>query len=73
MIMVWLTGLVFILSFRYAVTKGTKGVPGRFQCLIEIIFEFVDDIVKEIFQAKDKLIGPLALTIFVWVLLMNSV
>ena len=73
MIMVWLTGLVFILSFRYAVTKGTKGVPGRFQCLIEIIFEFVDDIVKEIFQAKDKLIGPLALTIFVWVLLMNAV
>ncbi|PMO39010.1 F0F1 ATP synthase subunit A [Vibrio sp. 10N.222.52.B12] len=73
MIMVWLTGLVFILSFRFAVTKGTKGVPGRFQCLIEMVFEFVDNIVKEIFLAKDKIVGPLALTIFVWVLLMNAV
>ena len=73
MIMVWILGLVFILSFRYVVTKGTKGVPGRFQCLIEMTFEFVDNMVKEIFQAKDKLIGPLALTIFVWVLLMNAI
>jgi len=73
MIMVWILGLVFILSFRYVVTKGTKGVPGRFQCLIEMTFEFVDNMVKEIFQAKDKLIGPLALTIFVWVLMMNAI
>ncbi|MFB9135633.1 F0F1 ATP synthase subunit A [Vibrio sp. AK197] len=73
MIMVWLFGIIFILAFRLAVSKGTKGVPGRFQCLIELIFEFVDDLVKEIFQSKDKLIGPLALTIFVWVLLMNSI
>lgn len=73
MIMVWILGLVFILSFRYVVTRGTKGVPGRFQCLIEMTFEFVDNMVKEIFQAKDKLIGPLALTIFVWVLLMNAI
>ncbi|SDG80502.1 F-type H+-transporting ATPase subunit a [Vibrio xiamenensis] len=73
MIMVWLFGIIFILAFRFAVSKGTKGVPGRFQCLIELIFEFVDDLVKEIFQSKDKLIGPLALTIFVWVLLMNSI
>ncbi len=73
MIMVWLFGIVFILAFRFAVSKGTKGVPGRFQCLIELIFEFVDGLVKEIFQSKDKLIGPLALTIFVWVLLMNSI
>ncbi len=73
MIMVWLFGIIFILAFRFAVSKGTKGVPGRFQCLIEVIFEFVDDLVKEIFQSKDKLIGPLALTIFVWVLLMNSI
>ncbi len=73
MIMVWLFGIIFILAFRFAVSKGTKGVPGRFQCLIEVIFEFVDELVKEIFQSKDKLIGPLALTIFVWVLLMNSI
>ncbi|MBY7973500.1 F0F1 ATP synthase subunit A [Vibrio fluvialis] len=73
MIMVWVLGIAFILAFRFAVSKGTKGVPGRFQCLIELIFEFVENIVSEIFLAKDKLIGPLALTIFVWVLLMNAI
>ncbi|MBL4277284.1 F0F1 ATP synthase subunit A [Vibrio fluvialis] len=73
MIMVWVLGIAFILAFRFAVSKGTKGVPGRFQCFIELIFEFVENIVSEIFLAKDKLIGPLALTIFVWVLLMNSI
>lgn len=73
MIMVWALGIAFILAFRFAVSKGTKGVPGRFQCFIELIFEFVENIVSEIFLAKDKLIGPLALTIFVWVLLMNAI
>ncbi|EPR5024235.1 F0F1 ATP synthase subunit A [Vibrio fluvialis] len=73
MIMVWFLGIAFILAFRFAVSKGTKGVPGRFQCFIELIFEFVENIVSEIFLAKDKLIGPLALTIFVWVLLMNAI
>ncbi|QTG94098.1 F0F1 ATP synthase subunit A [Vibrio fluvialis] len=73
MIMVWVLGIAFIMAFRFAVSKGTKGVPGRFQCFIELIFEFVENIVSEIFLAKDKLIGPLALTIFVWVLLMNAI
>ncbi|EKO3992272.1 F0F1 ATP synthase subunit A [Vibrio fluvialis] len=73
MIMVWVLGIAFILAFRFAVSKGTKGVPGRFQCFIELIFEFVENIVSEIFLTKDKLIGPLALTIFVWVLLMNAI
>ncbi|MFC3023893.1 F0F1 ATP synthase subunit A [Vibrio zhugei] len=73
MIMVWLLGLVFILTFRLAISKGTKGVPGRFQCFVELIFEFVDNLCSEIFQAKDRLIGPLSMTIFVWVLLMNTI
>ncbi|PMH46821.1 F0F1 ATP synthase subunit A [Vibrio sp. 10N.286.49.B3] len=73
MLMVWILGLTFIGVFRYAVTKGTSGVPGRLQCFIEITFEFVNNLVKEIFQAEDKLIGPLALTIFVWVFLMNAI
>lgn len=73
MFMVWLLGLVFILSFRYAISKSTKGVPSRFQCLIELIFEFVENLCSEIFQSKDRLIGPLSLTIFVWVLLMNAI
>ena len=73
MLVSWITGLLFIGAFRYVVTRGTSGVPGRFQCFIEFIFDFVNNLVKEIFQAEDKLIGPLALTTFVWVLLMNAV
>ncbi|MBY5947791.1 F0F1 ATP synthase subunit A [Photobacterium rosenbergii] len=73
MLMVWLFGIVFIGVFRYVATKGTSGVPSRFQCFIEITFEFVNDLVKEIFKTQDKLIGPLALTIFVWVFLMNAI
>ncbi|NOH30260.1 F0F1 ATP synthase subunit A [Vibrio mediterranei] len=73
MLMVWLLGIVFIVGFRYAVSKASSGVPSRLQCLVELVFEFVDGLVKEIFQAQDKLIGPLALTIFVWVFLMNAI
>ncbi|KMV32214.1 MULTISPECIES: F0F1 ATP synthase subunit A [Photobacterium] len=73
MFMVWVLGLTFIGVFRYVATKGTSGVPGRLQCFIEITFEFVNNLVKEIFKTEDKLIGPLSLTIFVWVFLMNSI
>ncbi|OAN18172.1 F0F1 ATP synthase subunit A [Photobacterium jeanii] len=73
MFMVWVLGLTFIGVFRYVATKGTSGVPGRLQCLIEITFEFVNNLVKEIFKTEDKLIGPLSLTIFVWVFLMNAI
>ncbi|HAR57003.1 MAG TPA: F0F1 ATP synthase subunit A, partial [Idiomarina baltica] len=41
------------------------------QCFVEMIVEFVDNSVKESFHGKDKLIAPLALTIFVWIFLMN--
>lgn len=73
MFMVWILGLLFIGLFRFAVSKGTSGVPGRLQCFVEVVFEFVNNLVSEIFQSKDKLIGPMALTIFVWVLLMNAI
>ncbi len=47
------------------------GVPGKFQCFIEMVVEFVANNVKDTFHGKSKLIAPLALTIFVWVFLMN--
>ncbi|OUS26661.1 F0F1 ATP synthase subunit A [Thalassotalea sp. 42_200_T64] len=65
-------GLVFLLTFRSVAKKATTGVPGKFQCAIEMIVGFVDSSVKETFHGKNKLIAPLALTIFVWVLLMNA-
>ena len=64
-------GLIFLWIFRSAAKKSTLGVPGKFQCFIEIIVEFVGDNVRDTFHGKSKLIAPLALTIFVWVFLMN--
>lgn len=67
-----LLGLVFILSFRSVAKKATAGVPGKFQCFVEMIVEFVGQSVKDTFHGRNPLIAPLALTIFVWVLLMNT-
>ena len=64
-------GLVFLTVFRRAAVRADAGVPGKFQCFIEMIVEFVDNTVKGSFHGKNALIAPLALTIFVWVLLMN--
>jgi F-type H+-transporting ATPase subunit a len=51
--------------------KVTTGVPGGLQNFAELMFEFADKQVKDCFHGKNKLIGPLALTIFLWVFLMN--
>ena len=64
-------GLFFVISFAWIGRKATTGVPGKFQCLVEMIIEFVDNSVKEAFHVKDKLIAPIALTIFMWIFLMN--
>jgi F-type H+-transporting ATPase subunit a len=65
-------GLVFLTIFRSVAKKATTGVPGKLQCAVEMVVGFVDDSVKGTFHGKNALIAPLALTIFVWVLLMNA-
>ena len=64
-------GLIFLFVFKKAANKASVGVPGKFQCFIEMVVEFVANNVKDTFHGKSKLIAPLALTIFVWVFLMN--
>ena len=66
-----LLGLVFVVSFWLAARKVTTGVPGKFQSFVETVVEFVDSQVRDTFQGHSKLIAPLALTIFCWVLLFN--
>jgi len=66
-----LLGVLFLGLFRFIATRVTSGVPSRLQNLVEIVFEFVDSSVKDTFHGKSSLIAPLALTIFVWVFLMN--
>ena len=66
-----LTGLLFLWVFRKAAKTATSGVPGKLQCFVEIMVEFVDSSVKETFHGRNKLIAPLALTVFCWIMLMN--
>ncbi|MGF1726481.1 F0F1 ATP synthase subunit A [Photobacterium nomapromontoriensis] len=66
-----LTGLVFLALFRSVAKKATSGVPGKLQCFVEIMVEFVDTNVKDTFHGRNPLIAPLALTIFCWIMLMN--
>ncbi len=64
-------GVFFLFFFCMAARRATTDVPGKLQNLVEILVEFVDQQVKDSFHGKSALIGPLALTIFVWVFLMN--
>jgi len=55
-----------------AARHATWGVPGRFQCFVEMLVEMVEDQSKAIIHGNRSFIAPLALTIFVWVVLMNA-
>ena len=65
-------GLIFITLFRIAAKRAVTGVPTGLQNMAEMCIEFVQGIVKDTFHGKNPLVAPLALTIFVWVFLMNS-
>lgn len=67
-----LLGVLFLWLFRSVAVKATTGVPGKLQCAVEMLVEFVAKSVSDTFHGRNKLIAPLALTIFVWVLLMNT-
>jgi F-type H+-transporting ATPase subunit a len=64
--------LLFGGSFYFAARTATSGVPGKFQNFVELIVEFVDQQVKDSFSGTNKLLAPLALTIFCWVFLFNA-
>jgi F-type H+-transporting ATPase subunit a len=69
-----LLGVVGSLFLWKAASKATSGVPGRFQAAVEILFEMVDTQAKGIIHNAEsrKLVSPLALTVFVWIFLLNS-
>jgi F-type H+-transporting ATPase subunit a len=66
-----LLSAAFLFLFLRVARRSTSGVPGKLQCAIEMIVEFVDQSVKETFHGKSKFIAPLALTIFCLVFMMN--
>ncbi|WP_199507055.1 MULTISPECIES: F0F1 ATP synthase subunit A [unclassified Psychrobacter] len=64
-------GILFCAIFWMVAKKVTSGVPGKMQAFVELIVEFVDNNVRDSYSGKSKLVAPLALTIFVWIFLMN--
>ena len=64
-------GVIFLMLFRMAAKKATTATPGGWQNAVEWCVEFIDGLVKDTFHGRNKLIAPLALTIFAWVFLMN--
>jgi F-type H+-transporting ATPase subunit a len=71
--LIWSVGLAILLMtiFGLAAKRATTGVPTGMQNFVETIVEFIDTTVKETFHGRNPIVGPLALTIFTWVFMMN--
>ncbi|WP_341646565.1 F0F1 ATP synthase subunit A [Thauera sp. SDU_THAU2] len=67
-------GLFTVFLLWLAARKATSGVPGRFQGIVELLVEMVADQAKGIVHSAEsrKFVAPLALTVFVWIFLMNA-
>jgi F-type H+-transporting ATPase subunit a len=64
-------GVLFLYFFNKAAKSATSGVPGGMQNFVEWVVEFADNSVKGAFNGRNAFIAPMALTIFVWVFLIN--
>jgi len=65
-------GILFLFLFMKAAKTATAGIPAGLQNFAEWIVEFIDSSVRGSFTAKNDLVAPLALTIFIWIFLMNA-
>jgi len=66
-----LLGALFLYFFSKVAKSATKQVPAGAQNFVEWIIEFIDDSVRGSFSGRNPLVAPLALTIFIWIFLMN--
>ena len=66
-------GFLAVFFLWRAARKATSGVPGRFQAAVEILVELVDNQAKGVIhnEKSRKVVGPVALTVFVWIFFMN--
>jgi F-type H+-transporting ATPase subunit a len=67
-----LLGALFLWLFRKAAVRASADTPSGFLNFIEWVIEFIDNNVRSSFSHKNDMVAPLALTLFVWVLLMNT-
>lgn len=72
MLMSVILGVLFVGLFRFGIKNMTTDTPGVFQNILESIVEMVQDSIKNTFHARNEMVGPLALTIFCWIFLMNT-
>ena len=68
-----LTVGIVLAVLRYAATRATTGVPGRFQALVEMVVELVEEQAKAMVSVDRSFAAPLALTVFFWVAMMNAI
>jgi len=66
-----LSGVVALSLLIFGARRVSTGLPGKWQNFAEMMLEFADTQVKDCFHGRNALIGPLALTIFMWVFVMN--
>lgn len=64
-------GALFCFLFWRVAKTATTGTPKGFQSFVELIVSFVNNVVSDVFHHKNRMIAPMALTIFCWVFLMN--
>jgi F-type H+-transporting ATPase subunit a len=64
-------GILFLFLFSRVAKSASAGVPTGMQNFVEWVVEFVDSSVKGSFSARNAMVAPLALTIFMWIFLMN--
>lgn len=68
-----LLGALFMFLFWRMAKKATTGVPSGLQNLVEMMVEFADTMVRETFHGRSHpVIAPLSMTLFIWILLMNT-
>ncbi len=67
-----LLGVIVFGFLAWVVRGATAGVPGKRQAFVELAIDFVNDQVKGIFDKSFSFVAPLALTVFVWVFMMNA-
>jgi F-type H+-transporting ATPase subunit a len=67
----FILGAIFLYLFAKVAKSATLSVPAGGQNFVEMIIEFIDDSVRGSFTGRNPLVAPLALTIFIWIFLMN--
>ncbi len=67
-----LLGLLAFVGMAKLAARATSGVPGKLQATVEMVLSFVDQQVKDTYHGKSPLVTPMAITIFVWIFLMNA-